>query len=183
VSGLLAMLDLALLLLVQSTLRQPAVVIASMYVTRVIADTAFVGLVVLLSLLVLVKLYRAGGPVVALLLWWGLDRVVPTAGFLGAKPIPARLAAAAPVLQPRLGEATEKSAGAQPGAEFEATLKSDKPEPASDFGTTVTSDKPEPAPDLEATVTSAKPDEEAPPKSTPPPKSDLEATTRSPESP
>jgi hypothetical protein len=86
VEGGLAVVDLVLLLLVQSTLRQPAVAIAQDFVPRAWADAAFVSVVVLLSLLLLAKLYRTAGPVFVLALWWGLDRVIPTAGFAGARP-------------------------------------------------------------------------------------------------
>jgi hypothetical protein len=86
VLGLLALVDVALLLLLQSTLRTPALSIADDYVSRPQATTAYVVVLMLVSLVVLVKLWRTGGPVLVLLLWWGLDRLVPTAGFLGARP-------------------------------------------------------------------------------------------------
>ncbi|HEY2592404.1 MAG TPA: hypothetical protein VGK33_00735, partial [Chloroflexota bacterium] len=86
VAGTLALVDVVLLLLILSTLRDPVLAIAGDYVTPQQSETVFVAVLVLLSLVALVKLYRTGGPVLLLLLWWGLDRVVPTAGFLGARP-------------------------------------------------------------------------------------------------
>jgi hypothetical protein len=86
VLGVLALIDVALLLLLQSTLRTPALSIADDYLSRPQATTAYVVVVVCVSLLVLLKTWRTGGPVLVLLLWWGLDRLVPTAGFLGAPP-------------------------------------------------------------------------------------------------
>jgi hypothetical protein len=89
VLGALALIDVALVLLVQNTLRAPVLSIADDYVTRAQANVAYVGLVILVSLVVLIRLYRTGAPVLVLLLWCGLDRMVPTAGFLGGHPAPA----------------------------------------------------------------------------------------------
>lgn len=105
VTALLAALDIALLLLVQSTLRAPLLAVAQGYVRETWAETAFVAVVVALALLILAKLYSAGAPVLVQLVWWGLDRVVPTAGFLGAHPAVAVRAAQsvpAPVPAPAL---------------------------------------------------------------------------------
>jgi hypothetical protein len=89
VGGALALIDIGLLLLLQNTLRAPVLSIADDHVTRAQANLAYVLVIVLLALVLLVKLSRTGGPVLVLLLWSGLDRVVPTAGFLGAHPAPA----------------------------------------------------------------------------------------------
>jgi hypothetical protein len=70
----LALVDLALLLLIQGTFHTPVLSIADDHVTRQQATVAYVAVVVLVSLLVLLKLYRTGAPVLVLLLWWGLDR-------------------------------------------------------------------------------------------------------------
>jgi hypothetical protein len=109
-SAALGLLDLALLLLVQATLLGPVLALADRFlVRRTWADSAFVALVVLLALLLLLKLWRMGGPVLVLLLWWALDRVVPTAGFLGsrAEVAAAPTTVARPVASsPRLAQAT-----------------------------------------------------------------------------
>jgi hypothetical protein len=86
VGGMLTLVDIGLLLLIQSTLRAPALSIVDDYLTRPRANLAYVVVIVLVALVLLIKLSRTGGPVLVLLLWWGLDRVVPTAGFLGASP-------------------------------------------------------------------------------------------------
>jgi hypothetical protein len=87
------MLNLLLLLLMQNTVRAPAVLIASSYTSVAVADGVFVGLVVLLALVMLSNLYRTSKPVAAYLTWRGLDGVVPTAGFLAAGVAPALTAA------------------------------------------------------------------------------------------
>src|SRR5579872_6468160 len=66
VNGSLALLDVILLLLVQSTFRGPILAIASGYVTRSTAEIVYVLAVVLLTLLLLAKLFRQGGPVLML---------------------------------------------------------------------------------------------------------------------
>jgi hypothetical protein len=86
VAGTMALVDIVLLLLILSTLRGPVLALVGDFLTPEQAEMVFVAVLVLLSLVALVKLYRTGGPVLVLLLWWGLDRVVPTAGFLGARP-------------------------------------------------------------------------------------------------
>ena len=86
VGGTLALIDIGLLLLIQNTIRAPLLSIGDDYVTRPQANLAYVAAIVLVALVLLIKLYRTGGPVLVLLLWWALDRVVPTAGFLGARP-------------------------------------------------------------------------------------------------
>ncbi len=85
-AGALGVVDVVLLLLVQSTLRDPILTLTDHFlIPRTTAESAFVLVVVLIAVLMLIKLYRAGAPVLVLLLWWGLDRVVPTAGFLGSR--------------------------------------------------------------------------------------------------
>jgi hypothetical protein len=96
----LALIDVALLLLVQNTIHASVLSLADNYVSRQQATTAYVVLVVILSLVLLFKLYRTGAPVLVLLLWWGLDRVIPTAGFLGARAALAPSGERAPVLAP-----------------------------------------------------------------------------------
>jgi hypothetical protein len=87
VGGGLGVVDLVLLLAVQSTLRGPVLALSSAYaVPRTWVEVAFVFVVVLVALLLLVKLYRLAGLVLVPVVWWGLDRVVPTAGFLGSRP-------------------------------------------------------------------------------------------------
>ncbi len=88
IGGSLALLDIALVLLVAATLRAAAVGIAAHYLSRTWAEVGFVVLVLLVTLLVLARLFRTGGPVLVLLLWSGLDRVVPTAGFVSSGPMP-----------------------------------------------------------------------------------------------
>ena len=87
IGGGLALLDVALVLLIAATLRAPLLAIARHYVPPTWAEVAFVALVLLAVLFVLAKVYRSGGPVLVLILWWGLDRVVPTAGFLATAPV------------------------------------------------------------------------------------------------
>jgi hypothetical protein len=84
----LAVLDVVLVLLVAATLRNPAVALAGHYVSPTWAEVGLVVLVLVATLLVLMKLFRTAGPVVVLLLWSGLDRVVPTAGFVSHAPMP-----------------------------------------------------------------------------------------------
>jgi hypothetical protein len=97
VGGGLGVVDLVLLLAVQSTLRGPVLALGSAYgVQRTWLEVGFVFVVVLIALLMLVKLYRVAGPVLVPVVWWGLDRVVPTAGFLGSRPALASAPAAAP---------------------------------------------------------------------------------------
>jgi hypothetical protein len=101
VGGGLGVVDLVLLLAVQSTLRGPVLALSSAYaVPRTWVEVGFVLVVVLIALLMLVKLYRVAGLVLVPVVWWGLDRVVPTAGFLGSRPALASApvsAASAPV--------------------------------------------------------------------------------------
>ncbi len=123
VASVLALIDVGLLLLLQSTVRAPLLSLADDYVDRTRANTVYVGVVVLLSLIVLVKLWRAGGPVLVLLLWWGLDRVVPTAGFLGARP-----------------NAAPASRGSLPAARRDTSDEPTERAPASGEATVVASD-------------------------------------------
>ena len=98
VAGVLALIDLALLLLLQNTLRGPLLALNDHYrvVSRTLADAVWVVLVVVLALVLLTKAWRASGPVLVLVMWWGLDRVVPTVGFVGARPtLPRPVAVAA----------------------------------------------------------------------------------------
>ena len=123
----LAALDLVLLLLVQATLRGPVVPLSSDYVEPARADTAFVVVVLALVLVLLVKLYRLAGPVLVLLVWWALDRVVPTAGFLTAHPAPAVKPATTRVTTPGATPARAASAPPAPQAsrpELEPTVAS-----------------------------------------------------------
>jgi len=116
VAGLLGLIDLALLLLLQNTVRGPLLALAEHYnvVPRTLAEAAFVSLIVVIALVLLVKTWRASGPVLVLVMWWGMDRVVPTAGFVGARPA---LATAAPS---RASEATVTAP--QTTTDDEATL-------------------------------------------------------------
>jgi hypothetical protein len=129
VAGTLALVDIVLLLLILSTLRDPALAIAGEYVTPQQAETAFVAALVVLSLVALVKLYRTGGPVLVLLLWWGLDHVVPTAGFLGGRPSLAP--ALAPPGRQELGAARQATGEAPteraPASEGDATYPATYP--------------------------------------------------------
>jgi len=99
VAGVLGLIDLALLLLLQNTLRGPVLALNEHYavVSRTLADAVWVGVVVVLALVLLMKVWRASGPVLVLLMWWGLDRVVPTVGFVGARPTLPQPVAAMPV--------------------------------------------------------------------------------------
>jgi hypothetical protein len=127
VAGTLALIDVALLLLLQSTLRTPVLSIADDYVDRARANAVYVVLIVLVSLILLVKLYRTGGPVLVLMLWWGLDRLVPTAGFLGAHPSTPAVAASPsrPVLPPARtdtsNEPTERTPATRGAVDAEPT--------------------------------------------------------------
>lgn len=76
-------LDLTLLLLVQSILRRPLVEVAGAFAPKEWVDGAFVVLVVLVALLILFGLRRSGGPLTTYLVQEGLDRLVPTAGYVG----------------------------------------------------------------------------------------------------
>ncbi len=162
VSAGLAALDLALLLLVQASLRAPIAPLAQDYVEPSTADAAYVLLVLALALVVLVKLYRAAGPVLMLLVWWGLDRVVPTAGFMGARPVAAVRPATTRILTSTPRPALVKNA---------SVVSQRTPRP--DGGATVVSERvargddatvvAQPAPHGDVTVVSERlaPDEEA----------------------
>ncbi len=96
-AALCAVLDLVLILVMQNTLREPLLLLASVYTSPALADAAFVMLVVLLALVVLSQMYRTSRPVSAYLAWSVMDRLVPTAGFLaGPVPTPALAAATTP---------------------------------------------------------------------------------------
>jgi hypothetical protein len=88
-AALCAVLDLVLLLLMQNTVREPLLMIASVYLSPAWADGAFVILVVVVALLILSHMYRTSKPVSAYLAWSVMDRLVPTAGFLAGPPAPA----------------------------------------------------------------------------------------------
>ena len=140
VSALLAIVDLALLLLLQNTLRGALLALVDHYqlLQRNTAQMVYVGVVVLIALLLMVRVFRVAGPVVVLLLWWGMERVVPTVGFAGARPevVSARgttvmpmsrrqTAAPAPLAQAPQAEATVAAAAAHT-SEDEATLVAEK---------------------------------------------------------
>jgi hypothetical protein len=88
VSALLALVDLVLLLLLQNTVRGSllALVEHSQLLQRTTAEMVYVGVIVTIALVMLVRVFRVAGPVLVLLLWWGMDRIVPTVGFAGARP-------------------------------------------------------------------------------------------------
>jgi hypothetical protein len=88
---LLAVLDIGVLLLVQSQLRQPALVAGSELAPRALVDGAFVGVVALLALALLAKAYSTLRPLTLYASWTTLDRLVPTAGFLPARAAPAAI--------------------------------------------------------------------------------------------
>ena len=83
----LALLDVVLVLLVAATLRAPALALVRHFVAETWAEVAVVAIIIVAVLVVLGKLFRTGGPVLVLLLWSGLDRVVPTAGFVATTPL------------------------------------------------------------------------------------------------
>jgi hypothetical protein len=122
VGGGLGVVDLVLLLAVQSTLRGPLLALGTAYgVQRTWLEVGFVFVVVLIALLLLVKLYRVAGPALVPVVWWGLDRVVPTAGFLGSRPA----LASAPVAALSAPVAAVPSATTPPAAsEVEPTVAS-----------------------------------------------------------
>jgi hypothetical protein len=134
-AGALGILDIVLLLLVQSALRDPILTLTDHFlIPRTTAESAFVVVVELIAVLMLIKLYRAGAPVLVLLLWWGLDRVVPTAGFLGSRaaavasaPTRSSRPLSAPVATPV--EATVATPRSQPEEATVATAAS-RPEEA-----------------------------------------------------
>ena len=102
------MIDIGLLLLIQNTIRAPALSIGDDYVTRPQANLIYVVVIVVVALVLLIKLSRTGGPVLVLLLWWGLDRVVPTAGFLGAHPTPTSVPARALASPPQARDTSQE---------------------------------------------------------------------------
>jgi hypothetical protein len=75
------LLDLALLLLIQATLRAPLVGLLSGQVDNALVDGVYVVVVVVLALVILIRLYRSGHPLVEQLTWLALNQIVPTAGF------------------------------------------------------------------------------------------------------
>jgi hypothetical protein len=128
VGGGLGVVDLVLLLVVQSTLRGPTLALSSAYfVPRNWVEVGFVAVVVLIALLMLVKLYRTAGPVLVPVAWWGLDRVVPTAGFLGARPA---LATGVPASLPRAPAAVASAPGAVASAQVASGASASGPDAA-----------------------------------------------------
>jgi hypothetical protein len=75
------LLDLALLLLIQVTLRAPLVGLLSGQVDNALVDGVYVVVVVVLALVILIRLYRSGHPLAEQLTWLALSQIVPTAGF------------------------------------------------------------------------------------------------------
>jgi hypothetical protein len=121
-AALCAVLDLVLILVMQNTVREPLLMLASVYTSPALADAAFVVVVVLLALFVLSHMYRTSKPVSAYLAWSVMDRLVPTAGFLaGPAPAPA-LAAARTASRPATDQSAHRTE--PPTAEDEATAVS-----------------------------------------------------------
>jgi len=109
-AALCAVLDLVLILVMQNTVREPLLMLASVYTSLALADAAFVILVVLLALFVLSHMYRTSKPVSAYLAWSVMDRLVPTAGFLaGPAPAPA-IAGARTGSRPALDQPASRNA-------------------------------------------------------------------------
>lgn len=155
ISGALSLLDIALVLLVAATLRAPVRALAGHYVSPVWAEVGFVVLVLLAALLVLSTLFRTGGPVLVLLLWSGLDRVVPTAGFVSTGPMPVPTRPRTLTLTPPPSEAV--AAPHTQEAELEPTVLAPLP-PEADLEPTVMAPPP-PEADGEATVRAPQPPE------------------------
>lgn len=132
----LGLVDLALLLLIQATFRGAILALADEFlVPRGRAEAVFVAVVVLIAVLLLIRLWQTGGPVLVLLLWWGIDRLVPTAGFLAEQPAPVAtrttsvsrpVTPAPPALTAPVAEATVRSKS----TEAEATLVAPGAQPA-----------------------------------------------------
>ncbi len=75
------LLDLVFLLAIQATLRVPLVGVISGLAPQAWVDGLYVLLVVVLAIVILVNVNRAGKPLVEHLTWLGLNQFVPTAGF------------------------------------------------------------------------------------------------------
>ena len=129
-SIVLGLFNLVLVLIVQGILRPPLVVVGSAWARESYVDSGFVVLVFLVALLILLRLYSAGRPLIEHLVWMGLEQVVPTAGYETPKTAPvasrASSSAAASPARPRPAEATvaAKSDGAagSRAAAVEATV-------------------------------------------------------------
>jgi hypothetical protein len=122
--------NLVVLLVVQAILRRPLVGLLSGQVAAALVDGVFVGVVVLAALGLFWRLYRVSTPLLRQLVWLGLDRLVPTAGFAGG-PAPAedrtRVATRATHRAP-------SAAAAAPAASAAATVPA-AAEPGSDLPT------------------------------------------------
>lgn len=75
------LLDLVVLLIIQAMLRPPMIGVGKNLLPEAWIDGAYVVLVVLIALFILFSLRRASRPLIERLLWLGLNRVIPTAGF------------------------------------------------------------------------------------------------------
>lgn len=75
------LLDLVILLVIQAMLRPPLVGVSKELISEAWVDGGYVVLVVCVTLFFLIDLRRASRPLIERLLWLGLNRVVPTAGF------------------------------------------------------------------------------------------------------
>ena len=120
--------DLVLLLILQSMLRPPLVAVVAAYAPTAWVDGGFVGVVVLVVLLMLLGLHRASRPLTEHLVWVGLDRLVPTAGY-APSGLPAiaqqrRPTPAPPPSRPAAPEPAEPTqvSGAPPTLAAEATV-------------------------------------------------------------
>jgi hypothetical protein len=127
-SGLCAVLDLIVLLLVQDTIREPLLLVTSSYTSPAWAEGAFTAVVVVLALLILSSAYRTSRPVAAYLTWSAMDRLVPTAGFLAGGAVPA-VAPARTGSQPALSEPARSQEPAPRSAPThqEPTVVADQP--------------------------------------------------------
>lgn len=135
-SLVLGLFNLVLLLIVQSLLRPPLVVVGAAYARQSYVDAGLVLFIFLVALLILFRLYSASRPLIEHLVWVGLEQVVPTAGYetRSASPAPRRPAARATVSPPTPAppaaavEATVAAQGAGVGAAAvaaEATVAAD----------------------------------------------------------
>src|SRR5438552_8248693 len=121
-SGLCAVVDLVVLLLVQDTIRQPLLLVTSAYTSPAATEAAFTLIMVVLALLILSSAYRTSKPVAAYLAWSAMDRLVPTAGFLAGGVVPA-IAPARTRSQPALSEPAHSNAPAPQ----DSTVLADRP--------------------------------------------------------
>jgi hypothetical protein len=87
-SALCAVIDVVVLLLMQSTVREPLLLLTSSYTRQASVESAFTLLILVMALVILSGVYRTSKPVLAYLAWSVMDRLVPTAGFLAGGMVP-----------------------------------------------------------------------------------------------